>query len=85
MRCFGLCHESELTSRLLNWELSKLVISGNDSPRLWARDKVTVRTAPALIVRGLVQNASGAVTVAVDQLEPLVLGEALTRGSRDFR
>ncbi|QRP60195.1 error-prone DNA polymerase [Corynebacterium minutissimum] len=55
------------------------------SPGLWARDKVTARTAPALIVRGIVQNASGAVTVAADQLEPLAFGEALSRGSRDFR
>ena len=46
---------------------------------------MTARTAPALIVRGIVQNASGAVTVAADQLEPLAFGEALSRGSRDFR
>ena len=55
------------------------------TPGLWARDKVTARTAPALIVRGIVQNASGAVTIAADQLEPLAFGEALSRGSRDFR
>ena len=51
---------------------------------LWNRQKVLARTAKALIVRGIVHNASGAVSVAADRLEPLPLGELLTRGSRDF-
>ncbi|SDS45812.1 error-prone DNA polymerase [Corynebacterium timonense] len=54
------------------------------SPGLWKRQKVVARTAKALIVRGVVQNASGAVTVVADKLEPLVMGEWLSRGSRDF-
>lgn len=55
------------------------------TPGLWNRDRITARTARAMIVRGIVQNASGAVTIAADRLEPLPLGEYLSRGSRDFR
>lgn len=55
------------------------------TPGLWARHKTLARTARALVVRGIVQNASGAVTVAADKLEPLELSEWLSRGSRDFR
>ncbi|WP_448855209.1 error-prone DNA polymerase [Corynebacterium camporealensis] len=61
--------------------LSNIMIS----PGLWERQKVLARTAKALIVRGIVSNASGAVTVTADKLEPLVMGEWLSRGSRDFR
>lgn len=43
------------------------------------------RTAKTLIVRGIVQNATGAVNVVADKLEPLSVGEWLSRGSRDFR
>ena len=52
---------------------------------LWNRQRVVARTAKALIVRGIVQNASGAVSIVADRLEPLEMGEWLTRGSRDFR
>ena len=52
---------------------------------LWNRQKILARTAKALIVRGIVENASGAVSVLADKLEPLEMGEWLTRGSRDFR
>ncbi|OEY13381.1 error-prone DNA polymerase [Corynebacterium sp. BCW_4722] len=52
---------------------------------LWNRQRVLARTAKALVVRGIVQNASGAVSVVADRLEPLAMGEWLTRGSRDFR
>ena len=55
------------------------------SPGLWNRQKVLARTARALVVRGIVQNASGAVTLVADQLEKLAVGEALSAGSRDFR
>ncbi|MDO5669886.1 MAG: error-prone DNA polymerase [Corynebacterium sp.] len=51
---------------------------------LWKRQAVVARTSKALVVRGIVQNASGAVTVVADHLEPLVMGEWLSRGSRDF-
>lgn len=52
---------------------------------LWNRRRTVARTAKALVVCGIVQNASGAVTVVADRLEPLALGEWLSRGSRDFR
>ena len=52
---------------------------------LWNRQRVVARTAKAMIVRGIVQNASGAVSIVADRLEPLEMGQWLTRGSRDFR
>ena len=52
---------------------------------LWNRQRVLARTAKALVIRGIVQNASGAVSVVADKLEPLAMGEWLTRGARDFR
>lgn len=55
------------------------------TPGLWKRHRVLARTAKALVVRGIVQNATGAVTVVADKLEPLELSEVLSRGSRDFR
>ncbi|MHA2788145.1 error-prone DNA polymerase [Corynebacterium sp. S7] len=55
------------------------------SPGLWKRQRILARTSKALVVRGIVQNATGAVTVVADKLEPLELSEVLSRGSRDFR
>ncbi|MGV0325807.1 error-prone DNA polymerase [Corynebacterium confusum] len=55
------------------------------SPGLWKRQKVLARTAKALVIRGIVQNATGAVSVVADKLEPLNIGEYFSRGSRDFR
>lgn len=55
------------------------------TPGLWNRDRITARTAKSMIVRGIVQNATGAATIVADHLEPLPLGEYLSRGSRDFR
>ena len=55
------------------------------SPGLWSRHRVLARTARAMIIRGIVQNATGAVSVVADKLEPLDFGEFLSRGSRDFR
>ena len=52
---------------------------------MWSRHKVLARTARAMIIRGIVQNATGAVSVVADKLEPLDFGEFLSRGSRDFR
>ncbi|AKP59581.1 error-prone DNA polymerase [Mycobacteroides abscessus subsp. abscessus] len=50
---------------------------------LWARYRKLAVTARALIIRGQVQNASGAVSVVADQLRPLDLQIRST--SRDFR
>jgi error-prone DNA polymerase len=53
------------------------------SPGIWARHRRLAQTASALLIRGQVQNASGAVTVVADRLAKL----AMTVGSRsrDFR
>ncbi|MEJ5997502.1 error-prone DNA polymerase [Corynebacterium sp. H130] len=55
------------------------------SPGLWAKDKLVARTSKALLIRGIIQNATGAPTLVADRLEPLPIGEFLSRGSRDFR
>lgn len=52
---------------------------------LWNRQRTLARTSKALVVRGIVQNATGAVSVVADRLEPLTIGEWFSRGSRDFR
>lgn len=52
---------------------------------LWQRQRVLARNAKALIIRGIVQNVQGVATVVADRLEPLDMGEFLSRGSRDFR
>ncbi|ATQ31836.1 DNA polymerase [Rhodococcus ruber Chol-4] len=50
---------------------------------LWARYRTLAHTAPALLVRGRVQNAEGAVTVVADRLQRMDL--RITGKSRDFR
>lgn len=55
------------------------------SPGLWRRQKVLARTAGALMVRGIVQNASGAATIVADRLDALELAAPLGPPSRDFR
>ncbi|MDY3126513.1 MAG: error-prone DNA polymerase [Corynebacterium sp.] len=54
------------------------------TPGLWDRNKIVARTAKALLIRGIVHNASGAATITADKIEPLELGEWLASGSRDF-
>src|SRR5699024_320439 len=54
------------------------------TPGIWNRNKVVARTAKALVIRGIVSNANGAVTVTADKLEALDIGSFLSRGSRDF-
>ncbi|MBB3039684.1 error-prone DNA polymerase [Hoyosella altamirensis] len=49
---------------------------------LWRRYRVLAHTAPALLIRGKVQNAEGVVTVVADRLERLDLRVAAK--SRDF-
>ncbi|MFL0579844.1 error-prone DNA polymerase [Dietzia sp. 179-F 9C3 NHS] len=51
---------------------------------LWARYRPVVSASPALIIRGTVENRSGAVSVVADKVERLHLGLAIGR-SRDFR
>ena len=53
------------------------------TPGLWARHRRLAQTAPALLIRGQVQNASGAVTVMAERMGPITL--AVGSRSRDFR
>jgi error-prone DNA polymerase len=53
------------------------------TPGVWARHRKLAQTAPALLVRGQVQNASGAVTVVAERLAKLTL--RMGSKSRDFR
>jgi error-prone DNA polymerase len=53
------------------------------TPGLWARYRRLAQTATALLIRGQVQNASGAVTVLAERMEQLSI--AVGSRSRDFR
>jgi error-prone DNA polymerase len=53
------------------------------APGVWARHRKLAQSASALLVRGIVQNASGAVTVVADRMSPLDL--RVSAKSRDFR
>ncbi|MBV7294741.1 error-prone DNA polymerase [Corynebacterium sp. TAE3-ERU12] len=58
------------------------------SPGLWERYRVTATTERALAIRGVAQNASGAVTIIADKLIPLremVSSPVVAGKSRDFR
>lgn len=50
---------------------------------MWARHRKLANTAPALLIRGRVQNASGAVTVVAERMGRVNL--AVGSRSRDFR
>jgi len=52
-------------------------------PGLWLRYRKAAQSAPALLIRGRVQNASGAVTVVAEKMRPITL--AVGSRSRDFR
>lgn len=53
------------------------------TPGVWARHRKLANTAPALLVRGQLQNASGAITVVAERLGRVTLSVASK--SRDFR
>lgn len=53
------------------------------APGVWARHRKLAQTASALVIRGIVQNASGAVTVLADRMSPVDL--RVVSRSRDFR
>lgn len=50
---------------------------------VWARHRRLAQTASALVIRGIVQNATGAVTVAADRMSPIDMKVASR--SRDFQ
>lgn len=54
-------------------------------PGLWRAQRKVATTARMLMVRGIAQNAGGAVTIAADALEPLEMADVLASSSRDFR
>jgi error-prone DNA polymerase len=53
------------------------------TPGVWARHRRVAQTAPAMLVRGQLQNATGAVTVVAERLGRIEL--AIGSRSRDFR
>lgn len=53
------------------------------TPGVWARHRRLANTAPALLVRGQLQNASGAITVVAERLGRITL--SVGSKSRDFR
>jgi error-prone DNA polymerase len=50
---------------------------------VWGRHRKLAQTASALVIRGIVQNASGAVTVVADRMSPIDM--RVSSRSRDFR
>ncbi len=52
-------------------------------PGVWSRHRRLAQTASALVVRGIVQNATGAVTVVADRMGKLNM--RVSSKSRDFR
>jgi error-prone DNA polymerase len=53
------------------------------SKGVWARHRKLAQSAAALVIRGIVQNASGAVTVVADRMSPIDMKVRST--SRDFQ
>ena len=53
------------------------------SKGVWARHRKLAQTASALVIRGIVQNATGAVTVVADRMSPIDMKVASR--SRDFQ
>jgi len=53
------------------------------TPGVWARHRRVAQTAPAMLIRGQLQNASGAVTVVAERMGRIEL--AIGSRSRDFR
>ena len=53
------------------------------SPGVWSRHRKLAQTASALVIRGIVQNASGAVTVVADRMSRIDM--RVSSRSRDFR
>ena len=53
------------------------------TPGVWERHRRVAQTATALLIRGHVQNATGAVTVVAERMRPLRM--AVGSRSRDFR
>jgi len=53
------------------------------TPGVWARHRKLANSAPAMLIRGQVQNASGAITVVAERLGHISL--SVGSKSRDFR
>jgi error-prone DNA polymerase len=53
------------------------------TPGVWARHRKLAHTAPALLIRGQIQNASGAITVVAERMGRITL--TVGSKSRDFR
>jgi error-prone DNA polymerase len=53
------------------------------TPGVWARHRRVAQTAPAMLIRGQLQNATGAVTVVAERIGRIQL--AVGARSRDFR
>ena len=53
------------------------------TPGVWARHRKLANTAPALLIRGQLQNASGAITVVAERMGRISL--SVGSKSRDFR
>ncbi len=67
----------------LNLEDETGMVNVTCSPGLWLRYRKVARTSPALLVRGVLERADGAVNLRADRLDPLEVPTRVV--SRDFR
>ena len=67
----------------LNLEDETGMINVLCTPGVWARHRRVAQTAPAMLIRGQLQNATGAVTVVAERMGSIEL--AIGSRSRDFR
>jgi error-prone DNA polymerase len=67
----------------LNLEDETGLINVICSVGVWDRYRRAARSAPALLIRGMLERVEGVVNLIADRIEPLALGPAPR--SRDFR
>jgi len=75
--------ESAHGAVFLNLEDETGMVNAICSPGAWLRWRAIARSTPALLVRGRVDRAQGAVTLVVERVDPLDL--VATPPARDFR
>lgn len=67
----------------LNLEDETGMLNVTCSPGLWRRYRRVARTAPALLVRGVLENAEGVLNLRADRVDPVTVPSRTK--SRDFR
>jgi error-prone DNA polymerase len=78
--------ESAKGTVFLNLEDETGMVNVICSPGAWERWRPVARSAPALLVRGRIEQVDGVVSIVAEKIVPLDLGpDPVVQGSRDFR